>query len=204
MFKKIGLILATSISVFAMHSAEININQKDLEFGLNLDMGQYNRGVEPDTTFLGIKYLKASDENSEDEDGETVDLKYFLELNFLIKQEIKSTGLKVGLGVKTNFSKVAGDTFMSVPIGLDVSYELPLKNFIPVEVGGEVYYAPESLSFSDAIEFLEYRIGVNLEVIERGSIFVGYRNLDTNYEISNVKSNITYNKSGYFGFKFEF
>ena len=58
MLKKIGLLCAFSISVFAMHSAEININQKDLEFGLNIDMGQYNRGIEPDTTFVGVTYLK--------------------------------------------------------------------------------------------------------------------------------------------------
>lgn len=204
MLKKIGLLVVTTVSVYAMHSLEININEKDLEFGLNVDMGQYNRGVEPDTTFVGVKYLKASDDNSANEDGEIVDLKYFLELNFLIKQEINSTGLKVGLGIKTNFSKVNDYTFMSIPIGLDVSYELPLKNFIPVEVGAELYYAPESLCSSDAISFLEYRVGANFEVIERGSIFVGYRNVDTNYEASAIKENITYNKSGYFGFKFEF
>jgi len=204
MLKKIGLLCAFSISVFAMHSAEININQKDLEFGLNIDMGQYNRGIEPDTTFVGVTYLKASDDNSADKNANPQDLKYFVELSFLIKQEIKNTGLKVGLGVKTNFSKISDATFMSVPIGIEASYELPLKNFIPVEVGGEIYYAPESLSFSDAGSFLEYRLGVTLEVIERGSIFVGYRNIDTNYEISSIKTDITYNESAYFGFKFEF
>lgn len=204
MFKKIGLILASSISAFAMHSAEININEKDLEFALNLDMGQYNRNVEPDTTFLGVQYLKASDDNSEYYNGKTAELKYFLELNFLIKQEVKNSGLKIGLGVKTNFSKVYDKKFMSVPIGLDVSYGLPLKDFIPVEVGAEVYYAPESLSFSDAHGFLEYRLGLVAELIERGSVFFGYRSLNTEYQIDKITYDITYNESSYFGFKFEF
>ena len=204
MFKKIGLLIVSSISLFAMHSAEININEKDLEFGLGLDVGQYNRNVEPDTTFMGVKYLKASNDNSNDEFNNFVNTKYFLEFNFLIKQEIKNSGLKVGLGVKTNFSAIDGATFMSVPLGLDVSYELPLKNFIPIEIGGEAYYAPQSLSFSDASSFVEYRAGIRIEVIERGSILVGYRNIDTNYERNSIKYDVTYNNSGYFGFKFEF
>ncbi len=132
MFKKIGLVLATTISVYAMHNAQININQRDLEFDLNLDVGQYNTRVEPDTTFIGLSYLNASNNNSEDEFGNEVDVKYFLELSFLIKQEIQNTGLKVGLGVKTNFSKVNNNTFMAIPIGLDMSYKLPIDNFIPI------------------------------------------------------------------------
>ena len=88
MFKKIGLILAMSISAFAMHNAQININKKDLEFDLNLDMGQYNTAIEPETTFIGASYLNGSNDNA-------VDSKYFFEASFLIKQEIQKTGLKV-------------------------------------------------------------------------------------------------------------
>lgn len=204
MLRKLGLLAATTISVYAMHSAEININEKDLEFGLNLDMGQYNRNIEPGTTFAGIKYLNANDENSASESGSIVNTKYFVEANFLIKQEIKNSGLKFGLGVKANTSKVEDKTFMSIPIGIDISYKLPLNNFIPVEIGAVLYYAPQSLSFLDAESYVERRLGLNLEVIQRGSIFIGYRNIDTNYKISDSKYEVTYNKSAYFGFKFEF
>ncbi len=200
MLKKIGLLVVSSISVFAMNNAEVNINDKDLELGLGLDLGQYNGNVKPDTTFIGVKYLKASNNNA----NRLINTKYFLEFNFLIKQEIQNTGLKVGLGVKTNFSAIDGATFISVPLGLDLSYTLPLKNFIPIEISAKAYYAPQSLSFSDASSFKEYRAGIRAEVISRGSIFVGYRNIDTNYEIDRVKHNVTYNRSAYFGFKFEF
>jgi len=205
MFKKLGLLLISSISLFAMHNAQININQRDLEFDLNLDMGQYNTTVEPDTTYIGVSYLKASNENTENKTSNIrPDAKYFFEANFLIKQEILKTGLKVGLGVKTNFSKLNDKAFVAIPIGLDLSYKLPFDKFIPVNVGGELYYAPESLSFSNAKSYLEYRVGIELEVIKRGSIFIGYRNIDTNYEVGNTRTDFTYNKSGYFGFKFEF
>ena len=204
MLKKIGLLIATSISVLAMHNAEININEKDLEFGLNFDMGQFNKGVEPETTFVGLKYLHSNTDNSNDEYGKTVNTKYFVELNFLIKQEIKKSGLKFGLGVKTNFSAINDKAFMSIPIGLDVSYILPLKDIIPIVISGEVYYSPESLSFLDAASYFEYRAELRAELIERGSIFLGYRNLDTNYEASSSQYDVTYNRSLYFGFQFEF
>lgn len=204
MLKKLGLLVATTISVYAMHSAEININEKDLELGLNIDMGQYNRNVEPGTTFAGIKYLNANDENSANKNGVPVNTKYFGEVSFLIKQEIKNTGLKFGLGVKANTSQVEDEVFMSIPIGIDLSYKLPLKNFIPIELGAVLYYAPQSLSFLDAESYVERRFGLNAEVIERGSIFFGYRDIDTNYKINDVRHDINYNKAGYFGFKFEF
>ena len=204
MLKKLGLVLVTSVSLFAMHSGEININEKDLELGLNFDMGQYNRNVEPGTTFAGIKYLNADDENSALENGTTTTPKYFLEASFLIKQEIKDSGLKFGLGVKVNTSQVDSEVFMSIPIGIDISYKLPLKNFIPIELGAVVYYAPQSLSFLDAESYVERRFGLNAEVIERGSIFLGYRNIDTNYNLNDIKVDVNYNKSTYFGFKFEF
>ena len=204
MLRKIAILIASSLSLFAMHSAEININEQDLEFGLNLDMGQYNRGIEPDTTFLGVKYLKAASKNSNDEYGKNVNTKYFAELNFMIKQEVSHSGLYVGLGVKTNFSAISNATFMSVPIGLDLSYVLPFKKFIPVSISGAAYYAPQSLSFADAASFVEYRAMIRAEVIERGSIFIGYRDLNTNYKSNTSIYNVTYNSSGYFGFKFEF
>jgi len=204
MLNKLALLLLSSLSLFAMHNAEININQRDLEFALNLDMGQYNTSVEPETTFMGVKYLKASNNNSENEFNKEVNVKYFFEANFLIKQKISDTGLKIGLGIKTNFSKVENNAFFAIPIGVDISYRLPIKNFIPINVGGVVYYAPESLSFSNAKSYLEYRAEVEAEVIERGSVFIGYRNLDTNYELGITRTDITYNKSAYFGFKFAF
>ena len=54
MLKKITLLLVTSLSLFAMHSAELNINQKDLEAGLKFDIGQFNDNVEPETMFVGL------------------------------------------------------------------------------------------------------------------------------------------------------
>lgn len=198
MLKKFTLLACSATAVFAMHSAEININDKDLELGAAFDIGQFNDTVEPDTTFLGFNFLKGSDEHSADD----ADVENLYEANFLMKREVADSGVTFGIGVKANYSKVGDITFSTLPIGLEVGYTFPVE--IPVYLGANLYYAPESLAFSDAESYLEYRLEVDVEVIERGSIVVGYRNIDTNVEINTRNEDVNFNKSAYFGFKFAF
>jgi len=194
MLRKISLMALSTISVFAMHSAEININDKDLELTTKLDLGQFSNTVEPDTTFLGVSYINGHEDNS------NADVNGYAEIGFLMKREIENTGVMFGIGVKSNYTKINGDRFVSIPLGLELGYALPVA--IPVVFGMKVYYAPESLAFSKAKNFLEYRADVSAEVIEKGSLVLGYRNIDTNIE--NRFGTQTYNKSIYFGFRFAF
>ncbi len=202
MFKKLSLIVLFSVSLFAMHSVEVNINDKDLEITTNIDFGQFNDRVEPDTTFLSLKYLKASDEHSDNE----ADIKEYTDVNFLIKQEIADSGFLFGIGVKANYAKVkianANEHFVSVPLGLEVGYIFPTA--IPITLGAKLYYAPESLVFAKADSYMEYRVDANFEIIKRGSVVIGLRNIDTNYKVDSGKKDINYNRSAYFGFKFSF
>ena len=197
MLKKLSLVALSSVAAFAMHSAEININDKDLEFGVNLDLGQVNNTVEPNTTFVGFRYLNASDDNA------NADINAYGEASFLMKREMQNSGVIFGIGMKTNYTKVQGNSFVSIPLGVEVGYTLPIA--IPIIFGSKVYYAPESLSFSDAKSFLEYRIDASMEVIEKGSLIFGYRNIDTNIETINHREiDVNYNESIYFGFRFAF
>ena len=195
MLKKLTLISASAISAFAMHTAEININDKDLELGANIDMGQMIDTVEPNTTFVGMRYLNASDENSD-----VRELDDYIEASFLMKREISDTGISFGIGVKTNYTRVLGKTYSTVPLGLEVGYTFPID--LPVTLDAQVYYAPSSLAFSNADSFLQYRASASVEVIENGSLVVGYRNMQTN--LNNISNDITYNSSAYFGFRFAF
>ena len=198
MLKKLALIALTAISAFAMHNAEININDKDLELSLNLDMGQFNDTLDTDSTYLGISYLKASDEHSD----AIIDTTGFYELNFLVKREVSDTGITFGIGVKANYTKVQEESFSTFPLGVEAEYVLPTK--LPIGFGGSLYYAPESLAFADANGFLEYKLEGRVEVIDRGSIIIGYRNINTDFKVDGTKYDINYNTSGYFGFRFDF
>lgn len=197
MFKKLGLLTLCAASAFAMHNVELNINDKDLEFGARVDMGQFNDTVEPDSVFLGAKILHGSEDNSEFTSSS--DMQDYIEANFLMQRKVEATDLVIGLGVKVNATK----NFSSVPLGLEASYRLAFSDKFPLYLRGAIYYAPEVLAMQDAKNFLEYRAALDLEVIKNASVTLGYRSLDTNYD-TNKGGDVNYNKSVYVGFKFAF
>ncbi|MEA2098837.1 MAG: YfaZ family outer membrane protein [Campylobacterota bacterium] len=194
MLRKFSLIALSTISVFAMHSAEININDKDLELSAKFDLGQFGNTVEPDTTFLGFSYINGHEDNS------NTDINGYVETNFLMRREVENSGVMFGIGVKSNYTKINADRYITIPLGLELGYTL--STTIPITFGTKLYYAPESLAFSKAKSFLEYRFDATVAVIDTGSLLLGYRNIDTNME--NRYGTQTYNKSIYFGFRFAF
>ncbi|SFV64692.1 hypothetical protein MNB_SM-4-1436 [hydrothermal vent metagenome] len=199
MLRKLLLITAMGISAFALHTAEININDRDLELGVKFDMGQFNETIEPNTVFMGGRFLNAQKENSEVENGGSLtDINPYFEVNFLMKRAIGDMGMSVGMGAKLNYTK----DFSSLPLGLEFEYTVPTKELVPMFVYGSVYYAPGALSFSDAKDFLEYRMSFDIEMIENGRVTIGYRNINTNYKTA--IDNVVYNDSFYAGFKFAF
>ena len=200
MLKKITLLLVTSLSLFAMHTAELNINQKDLEAGLKFDVGQFNDNVEPDTMFVGMKMFIPDTSNSADS-ATLTSLNPYFEGNFMIMRPVGDAGLSLGIGFKLNYTQVNSKSFMSLPIGLEASYELPFPDLIPMFVEANVYYAPEVLSFSDAKNYVEYRINYDLEMIKNVHLNAGYRNIDTKYF---SLGRVNYNRSFYLGVKIGF
>ena len=197
MLKKLSMMTLCAASAFALNTAELNINDSDLEVSAKFDMGQFNDSVEPETVFVGARLLNGHKSHS---DNENSSLDSFVELNFLMLREIGDKGLSIGMGVKLNATKNNGEDFMSIPLGVEAMYKIPASDLIPMYVGASLYYAPSVLSLADADNYLEYRINYDIEVIKNGRITIGYRSVDTNYEVSNFN----YNKSLYVGFKFAF
>ncbi|QOP46131.1 YfaZ family outer membrane protein [Sulfurimonas paralvinellae] len=195
MLKKMTLLSAATVAAFAMHTGEININDKDLELNAKFDIGQFNDAVEPNTMFVGGRFLNADADHSDDEHA---DIDPFYEVNFLMMRPIGNHGMKVGLGAKLNHTK----DFTSVPLGLEFSYRIPAADFVPMHLNGQLYYAPSVLAFSKADSFMEYRLSYDIELIKNGNLTVGYRKLDTDYEGRN--GDFTYNSSWYIGFKIGF
>ncbi len=193
MLKKLGLLSITTASLFALHTMEININDKDLELNAQFDMGQFNDAVEPDTMFVGLKFLKADDENS---DNDNADLDPYYEASFLMMKEVGNSNFKLGLGGKFNYTK----NYSSIPLGVEGSYVINTREFIPFYINAAVYYAPSVLAFNDADDFFETRLSIDVELIENAKLTLGYRKLDTDFE----NFDFTYNQSWYVGFKFSF
>jgi len=193
MLKKVAMIAVCTASAFAMHTGEININESDLEVSAKFDVGQFNQNVEPDTMFIGGKFLNADKQHTSNRDGE---IDPYFELNFLMMQEIGNAGVCVGMGAKLNYTK----DYSTLPLGLEFSYELPIVDLVPMYLHGSLYYAPRALAFNEAKDFLSYGIAYDVEVIKNGRITLGYRNMDTNYD----GVDFTYNESWYVGFKIGF
>ncbi len=195
MLKKLLISLSLGVSLFGMHEAELNINDVDLEVGFKFDMGQFNNAVEPDSTFVGVKFLNADKKYSD------INPKSYFEVNFLMQRAISDTNLKAGIGVKLNATGYGNKNFLSLPIGMHLLYNIPNIK-VPVYIGGYVYYAPKVLSMQDAKSFFEYRFFVDVNLIKNAGITAGYRNIYTNYDISNGDVNL--NHAAYIGVKFRF
>ena len=191
MLKKITLLAASAAAAFAMNSAGININNDDLELNTNLDIGQFNENVEPETMFVGVRFLDADNSNRVNDDA-------LYEVSFLMKREMGQSGLNVGLGVKANYTK----DYTTLPLGITFEYGLPAVKAIPMALHANVFYAPKVLSFQSAEKYFEYRLEYDAEVIEHGHVIVGYRHITTDYD--DGRGDFTYNTSAYVGFNFEF
>ena len=199
MLKKIIIISIGAVSAFALHTAEININDKDLEVNAQFDMGQFNQNIEPNTFFVGGRYIKADAENSGDKYS---DIDPLLEANFLLMKKVGNSGFRLGIGTKINYTQLSALDFVSVPLGVEGTYTIPVQKLIPIHLNAAVYYAPKVLAFKDAKDYLETRFSVDFELIKNGSVTVGYRKIETNYDVSG--GDFRYNRSAYLGFKFKF
>jgi hypothetical protein len=197
MLKKIALIALCSMSAFALKSVELNINNEDLEVVTRFDVSNFNNNIESNTVLVGIGVLNADKSNSDDVN---TSLDPLAEFSFLMRREINNNGIYVGLGMKANATKNADDNFISVPMGFEVDYKIPIFYNMPMYIGVSVYYAPSSLSFGEADNFLERRIHYDIEVIENAIITFGYRSIDTNYK----EYDFNYNQSAYAGLGFTF
>ncbi|MEA1982865.1 MAG: YfaZ family outer membrane protein [Campylobacterota bacterium] len=204
MLKKISLIVACAASAFALHTAEININDKDLEIGAQFDVGQFNKAVEPETMFLGIKFLNPDASHSEDDN---LSINPYFEGNFLIMKEVGKLGMSFGMGIKLNYSKIEDSDLSSLPLGVAFAYVIPAKELVPMSIEGSLYYAPQVLTFLDAQEYLGYRIHYDIELIENAGVTFGYRSLNATFKEDSIDTNkktLNYNSSFYFGFKVKF
>ena len=196
MLKKFAFISIIAANAMAMHEFGLNINDVDLEASLKLDMGQFNAAVEPNTTFVGIKYLKPDSDYS-DYGGTPAS---YEEVSFAMQREVNNSGFFAGMGVKLNYIDEDGATFMSIPLSLSGGYSVP-NIAVPVYVSAAIHYAPKVLTLKDAKNYLEYRADVDVELIKNGKLNVGFRSIETKYEGGSF---IKYNQSAYIGFKFNF
>lgn len=195
----LGTLLLSS-SAYAMHEFELDINNKDVDLNLALDMGQFNDNIEPDSFMITGRLMKSDPDHSR--------LPYSQDPNLLgeVGFRVQSTsamapGLMMGMGVKLAYTPLDRQSIFALPIGVVTDYTLPFDIVIPLHVGAQFYYAPEVLAFEQSTSYMEYQANFDIQLMERGLITMGYRGIDTPLKDMN---NAYYNRSYFVGFKFKF
>ncbi len=194
MLKKLLLTALISSTAFAAHQVEVNVNDKEVEGQIRLDMGRMGS---LEHTYLGARFLNGDNNNSK-----TIsDPNALMEVSFMVQNDVRGVrGLKVGLGFKGEHTKIDGQGYDAIPLGIEAELKLPLNSPVAFYLGGALYYAPSALCFKDADDYFETRIHLDAEPIENARVEVGYRQIDTNLKDRRV----TYNDAFYFGLRLDF
>jgi len=185
--------LFSSAILFAESGIGVNINEQDLEI----------EGI------LDSRNLQAMQTSSTIYQAD-VNFLYDNEQAKLISGGIGATnkvegveGLEATLGLKYVWAEVGlnqNSSFNAVPFLAKVRYTFPplMYNIPPVSIEGKFLFAPKVLSFGNSQLYKEFRLNAEMEVIESGSIYAGYRNIHTKYD---GISNSLFNNSFYGGIK---
>ncbi len=195
MLKKIILGTLISSAVYAANQVELNVNNKEVEGQVRIDMAQMGNSMEG--TSIGARILNGDESNSD----KISNIDPLMELSFMVMRPVASiSGLSLGLGVKGEYTKLDGNHYSALPLGVEAEMKLPITTPFPFYFGGVLYYAPSVLTFQDGDQYFEARIHVDVELIHNGRIEVGYRKIDTDLGSRNV----TYNEALYFGLRYDF
>jgi len=186
--KKIALLLLViNLNIFAADKASfgLNINTDDLEIEARSSLAFTTN----DPTYRNF-YVDANFINAD----ETL----FGFGLYVENSPINYQNIAFAVGLRTIFSKSGNDSFSAIPIILGAKARMYLGNLPKSNLGIKLAYAPSPLTFQDAASYLEYRVEVDMTIIENVNIYVGYRNIDTDYD----NKDYNYNDAFYVGFKF--
>lgn len=194
MLKKLVLASLLGCSAFAEHQVGVNVNDREVEGQIRLDMGRMGA---MEGSYFGVRFLNGDNNNSQT----ITDPDPLVEASFLVMRPVSGVrGLKFGLGIKAESTNIDGRGYAAVPLGMEAELKLPLNSPVPFYIGGSLYYAPSALCFRDGDSYMESRIHLDVEPIESARVQVGYRTIDTDLK----NRNVTYNEAWYFGLRLDF
>ncbi|WP_310438989.1 YfaZ family outer membrane protein [Sulfuricurvum sp.] len=195
MLKKIFFTLLVSTSVFAAHQVGVNVNDREVGGEIRLDMGRMGNAM--NNAYIGARFLNGDNNNSKT----IVDPDPLVEVSFMVMRPVQGVqGLKLGLGIKGEYTEIDGERYAAIPLGIEAELRLPINTPFPFYLNGAFYYAPSVLSFKEGDGYMETRIGLDVEPIENARFGVGYRIIDTDLKTRDV----TYNDAWYFGMRLDF
>lgn len=124
MLVKIMTAALISSAAFAANQVELNVNNKELEGQIRIDMKQM--GISSlEGSFIGARILNGDESNS-DRIGNT---KPLMEVSFLVQRSVEQVpGLAIGLGIKGEYTKFDGHNYAAIPLGIEADMKLPFTD----------------------------------------------------------------------------
>ena len=175
---------AVVLSAFLTASMTIPVNANELELSINeefIDL-RFTSAYEQD--FTGQFAFMHSDFNNLTAD----------QVSYRFFTSDSESGLQ--LGAKAFWLDVEKEGGFGIGLGLGVTRLLSEK----MSLGLQFHYAPDIITGGDFDNVLEYDVRLNFQMVENGSFFMGYRNI----EADNGSVNLDVYDDPYFGLKFEF
>lgn len=108
--------------------------------------------------------------------------------------------VNVGLGGKLLF--VDGDLQSGGALAIGAFGRFNLTNANRIALAGGLHYAPEVTSFGDLEGYLEFDARIEYEVLRNASIYLGYRKIRGDFELT--PGNVTLDSGVHFGMNFRF
>ena len=186
-FKQIfSTTLLSTALLTAQSSIGLNINDKDIEFYSAVDLDNLTDSAGGTGYVLDFSFLHADKKEN------------IAMLGFSGQNSVQGLyGLTLALGAKL----ISAEDFTALPMMVRATYALPISFDMPAtSLIGTLAYAPSVLSFSDAKNYTESRVELDMEMIPSIHLFTGYRNIDTNYK----EIDYSFNNSFYGGMKLSF
>jgi len=203
MFKKIILssIVATGL-LFAQSGVGINVNKNDLEVEGTLDSRNLAVLQNSSTVYLGdFNFISIDDDNTKSK---------LIGAGFGATNKLEGVeGIELTFGAKLILSHVKDNRkdidkwFSALPLMGMIKYTFPplMFNIPPISIEGKALYAPGALAFGDSDNYSEFRVSVDMEMIENVKVYAGYRNIVTGYP---TDTNYLFSNGFYGGLKFTY
>lgn len=111
----------------------------------------------------------------------------------------EDTPFQVGIGGRLQFIDTEEPSGGVLAIGAWGRYSFPSANRFALT--GHVHFAPDVTSFGDVSQFLEYGLRAEYEVLRNGSLYLGYRKIEADFDIA---EDVDLDKGLHFGMQFSF
>lgn len=177
-----GVVIAMSALAQPVWADSLDLNLHDKAMRVIYSHALANRGLESE---FGLLF---------DEDD-----------NYLTNIGVKVTGenwsdsgtFDITMGVRAVYADISPIDAAAIGVGGGV-------RFSPVHrlgIGGQIYYAPNILSFSDAKRYTEASVRIDYQLLVQGFVYVGYRRIEFDLEGG---GELTVDDEGHVGMKILF